>query len=115
MRHHRTIALFLAALCLLNAARGATIINSRHNLSVSGPGPVRALSEERVCIFCHTPHGGRADAPLWNRRDSAAAYIPYDSPTLKALPGQPTGSSKLCLSCHDGTIAMGDLRRCRAN
>src|SRR5581483_9911945 len=27
--------------------------------------------------------------------------------TTKATIGQPTGSSALCLSCHDGTIALG--------
>ena len=90
-------------------ALGAKIVDSKHNLSASGPGEVRALSEERVCVFCHTPHAARQDAPLWNRRGSTAAYAPYDSPTLKAQPGQPTGASKLCLSCHDGTIALGDL------
>jgi predicted CXXCH cytochrome family protein len=26
---------------------------------------------------------------------------------LRAAPGQPSGASKLCLSCHDGTIALG--------
>jgi predicted CXXCH cytochrome family protein len=26
---------------------------------------------------------------------------------MQAAPGQPTGTSKLCLSCHDGTIALG--------
>ncbi len=86
-----------------------SIVNTKHNLSSSGPGPVRAVSEDRICIFCHTPHAARSVAPLWNREDSTASYIPYDSPTLKAQPGQPTGASKLCLSCHDGTIALGDL------
>ncbi|MFH0794018.1 MAG: cytochrome c3 family protein [bacterium] len=86
-----------------------SIVNSKHNLSITGPGPVRAVSDDRICVFCHTPHGARETAPLWNRRDSTAAYVPYDSPTLKANPGQPTGASKLCLSCHDGTIAFGDL------
>lgn len=90
-------------------AQSHSIIGTKHNLSVSGPGPVRALSEDRVCVFCHTPHGSRDVAPLWNRLDSNASYIPYDSPSLKSSPGQPTGSSKLCLSCHDGTIALGDL------
>jgi predicted CXXCH cytochrome family protein len=28
---------------------------------------------------------------------------------MKALPTQPTGSSILCLSCHDGTIALGSV------
>ncbi len=36
-----------------------------------------------------------------------SAYTVYTSTSLSALPGQPTGSSKLCLSCHDGTIAIG--------
>jgi len=93
----------------LAVAQQDTIVNTKHNLSTSGPGPVQALSEDQVCIFCHTPHGARDVAPLWNRRDSTATYIPYDSPTLRASPGQPTGASKLCLSCHDGTIALGDL------
>lgn len=86
-----------------------SIVDSKHNLSVTGPGPVRALSEDRICVFCHIPHGGRSVAPLWNRHDPNTSYLPYDSPSLKAQVGQPTGASKLCLSCHDGTIALGDL------
>ena len=100
------LAVFLLAAA---AAHGQGIVATRHNLSVSGPGQVRAVGETQVCVFCHTPHGGRVEAPLWNRRDSTAAYIPYNSPTLRARPGQPTGASKLCLSCHDGTIALGEL------
>ena len=37
-----------------------------------------------------------------------SAYTVYSSTSLQAIPGQPTGSSKLCLSCHDGTIAAGE-------
>ena len=103
------LALVLLLLLPVVRAEFNSVVNSPHNLSASGPGTVRAVSEDRVCIFCHTPHGSRTVAPLWNRRDSAALYTPYDSPTLHAKPGQPTGSSKLCLSCHDGTIALGDL------
>lgn len=86
-----------------------SVVDSPHNLSVSGPGAIHALGEDRVCIFCHTPHRSRTVAPLWNRRDSTESYLPYESATLDSEPGQPTGSSKLCLSCHDGTIALGDL------
>lgn len=105
-----TAALLAAAfLSLQPAPRAASIVESKHNLSASGPGPVRAVSEEEICVFCHTPHRARTSAPLWNRLDSTASYIPYNSPTLKAQPGQPTGASKLCLSCHDGTIALGNV------
>ncbi len=87
-----------------------SVVNSKHNLSVSGPGTVRAAKETQVCIFCHTPHNATSDAPLWNRYASGANYIPYNSTTTRAIIGQPTGASKLCLSCHDGTIALGKVR-----
>ena len=58
-------------------------------------------------MFCHTPHNASPAQPLWNRQLPMTAYTVYSSPSLAALPGQPTGSSKLCLSCHDGTIALG--------
>ena len=89
----------------VSAGIGETV----HNLSVSGPGEIRAMSEERICIFCHAPHGASTQAPLWNRRDSRASYLFYESSTLDALVGQPTGATRLCLSCHDGTVALGEL------
>src|ERR1035437_9987520 len=89
----RTVILLAAAFLVLQTAlRADSIVNSKHNLSVTGPGSIRAVSEEEICIFCHTPHRGRTDAALWNRLDSTASYIPYNSPTLKAQPGQPTGA-----------------------
>ena len=84
-----------------------SIVNSPHNLSMMGPGPVKSTTEEELCIFCHTPHKARSNAPLWNREDSSAVYLTYQSSTLDVTVGQPTGSSVLCLSCHDGTIALG--------
>ncbi len=86
------------------------ISDTVHNLSVGGPGTVKALQEGELCIFCHTPHHGRTDVSyLWNRSDSTANYVTYQSSTLKAAVGQPSGASKLCLSCHDGTVALGLL------
>ncbi len=80
-----------------------------HNLSVSGPGRIRAASETQVCVFCHAPHNTQGVRPLWNRQLPTTAYDIYTSTTLDANPGQPTGASKLCLSCHDGTIALGSV------
>jgi predicted CXXCH cytochrome family protein len=101
-----------AAFCLLAALTVAgqnpnSIIYSKHNLSISSPGSIRAATESDICIFCHTPHNASGDGPLWNHQLSTAAYTPYTSSTLKATVGQPTGASKLCLSCHDGTVALG--------
>jgi predicted CXXCH cytochrome family protein len=90
-------------------AQTNSIINSKHNLSTSGPGNVRATSEQEICIFCHAPHNASPVQPLWNRNTPVSAYTVYSSTSLHAAPGQPTGSSKLCLSCHDGTIAIGSV------
>ena len=84
------------------------IAQTAHNLSASGPGNVRAQSEDSICVFCHASHVSGGTSGVWNRRASTAAYIPYTSSTAIAQPGQPTGSSVLCLSCHDGTIALGE-------
>src|SRR3990167_8530151 len=83
------------------------IVHSKHNLSVTGSGEVKAAEETEICIFCHAPHTTTAQAPLWNRYDSGQSYTTYTSTTLRAITRQPSGSSKLCLSCHDGTVALG--------
>jgi predicted CXXCH cytochrome family protein len=95
------------------AARANGIVETAHNLSVSGPGPVRATSETQVCVFCHTPHDSNPAGPLWNHKlSSGVTYVKYTSPTMVAYTSQasapdPNGASKLCLSCHDGTVALG--------
>ncbi len=108
--------ILVGALCLLGSGLGpgpsaqtaANIANTKHDLSVSGAGPIRSLTETRVCVFCHTPHNGMPLSPLWNKELEPQVYQVYTSPTLRAGPlPQPTGPTKLCLSCHDGTIAMG--------
>ena len=76
----------------------ALIDGSPHDLS--------AVAGGSACSFCHTPHGALSGTPLWSHKLSAAVYRIYQSSSLEANIGQPTGSSKLCLSCHDGTIAL---------
>ncbi len=101
---------FLVCFLFNMNALGGSILQTKHNLSLTGPGPIKSTIEDEICIFCHTPHNARRDIPyLWNRYDSTANYIPYQSSTLHAAVGQPTGASKMCLSCHDGTVALGAL------
>ena len=91
----------------------SNVSSTKHNLSASGSGTVKATSETQICVFCHTPHGGdqSAGAPLWNHALSNATYTPYSSLSMDAnpLPGPPGASSKVCLSCHDGTLAVGTV------
>lgn len=91
------------------AGQPTSVVDSPHNLSAAGSGPVRATIEDQVCIFCHTPHNAAPIRPLWNRETPMDAYTIYASRSLDARPGQPTGTSKMCLSCHDGTIALGSV------
>jgi len=112
-----TILAGLGLLCLaLVAMAQSNVAASKHNLSISGPGPVTASTESQVCVFCHTPHGATLSpgAPLWNRQLSNQTYTTYTSSSLDAetIAGQldqPAGSSKLCLSCHDGSLALGTV------
>jgi predicted CXXCH cytochrome family protein len=105
-----TLGPFLLALaCATPALAQRSVVDSSHNLSVSGPGTIRASSEQEVCVFCHTPHSASADRPLWNRQMPLQPYTVYTSSSLAAQPQQPTGASKMCLSCHDGSIALGSV------
>ncbi len=101
------LILFSSVFVFPRTVPAESVLNSKHDLSLTAPGPIKATTESEVCLFCHTPHRGTGETPLWNHKLSAATYAPYDSTTMKATVGQPTGSSKLCLSCHDGTIALG--------
>jgi predicted CXXCH cytochrome family protein len=94
-------------------ARADSVVNSVHNLSVNGPGSIKASSEKDACIFCHTVHRASGVTPLWNHSLSGVTnYIVYSSQRLSDLNviiPQPNGSSRLCLSCHDGTVALGNV------
>jgi predicted CXXCH cytochrome family protein len=84
-----------------------SVVGSPHDLSVSGPGDAHALYEEQVCIFCHAPHNATGQTPLWNRDMPPTHYRIYRSSTTDARIDQPSGPSKMCLSCHDGALALG--------
>jgi predicted CXXCH cytochrome family protein len=78
---------------------------SLHNLS-----PTNKNTE--TCIYCHTPHQAapvKGLKGLWNHQLSSAKYQFYSSSTYKeGTPVlSPSSPSRLCLSCHDGTVALG--------
>jgi len=89
------------------------MLNTKHNLGATGPGTIKASSENQLCVFCHTPHvpAKFSAQELWNHQMSTQEYTLYSSDYLTSLtyatPNQPDPRSKLCLSCHDGTIAIG--------
>jgi predicted CXXCH cytochrome family protein len=106
-----TFGLLVSALTWATGTVSAqqTVVGSPHDLSASGPGDIHALYEEEVCIFCHAPHNATGQRPLWNRHLPPTHYRIYTSSTTDARIDQPSGPSKMCLSCHDGALALGLL------
>ncbi len=113
----RVMALAAAVTGTAARAQQASVVGTLHNLSASGPGEIRSLREPEVCKFCHIPHSAVVPKPLWGH---AVSQVPqYEVAQIREGRGlrrpapQPDGSSRLCLSCHDGTVALGELRRQR--
>ncbi|NOX18900.1 MAG: hypothetical protein GXO87_11535 [Chlorobi bacterium] len=102
-------AVIIISIAFNLSLNGQNLSSTVHNLSVSGPGSIKATSETELCVFCHTPHNSSPRAPLWNKSDPGVSYTLYNSSTSEAAIGQPDGASILCLSCHDGTIALGSV------
>jgi predicted CXXCH cytochrome family protein len=105
------VFLALAFPTLLGAGRGTSILESKHNLSASGKGDIKSPTETGVCIFCHSSHNASKEGPLWNHETTTPGkFRTYARSSMASRPEQPNGSTKLCLSCHDGTIAVGAVR-----
>ena len=98
---------------MFNLLQSQSILNTKHDLSVSSAGAnIKAVSEDQVCVFCHTPHSSDTIGQLWNKSLTGVTnYTLYSSERLAGYPTplQPKSRSKLCMSCHDGTIAIGSV------
>lgn len=98
-------------------AWAAGITDTKHNLSTTGTGTIKSTNNTEICVFCHTPHDAikNNDIPLWNHALSAITdYGVYTSPTFNATDATNVGLgtatvTNLCLSCHDGTVAINNL------
>lgn len=75
-----------------------------------GPGSTSPITAMRPdgCSYCHAPHSG-LDIGLWNQKLTTQNYTTYTSTTEVNSGKQPRPgySTNQCLSCHDGTVAVG--------
>jgi hypothetical protein len=93
-------------------APGTGIENSAHDFRA-----VAAVDGNTIglCTFCHTPHRALSTRLLWNHTLSAETYEWLDisettgGTTLPTFDATWQGVSKNCLSCHDGSVAIGDV------
>ena len=94
----------------LAAAQVSSDVLGMHNLTAASGASIYS-SGGLGCTFCHAPHSGIGGiSPLWNQKLSAQSYTPYASTTYPEQGHtQPTLgiTSSLCLSCHDGTVGVG--------
>jgi hypothetical protein len=132
MNHKRFLILCFLSVLLISVpmviAKGPMVsaLGNKHNLSAQNTGvtyhaiddKVNNPAGQQICIFCHTPHSSSSQGPLWNRKDTSVTnFARYSSSTLQiknlAASGyagsQPNGSSRLCLSCHDGVTPLGGV------
>lgn len=92
----------------------AQISISKHNLSTTGTFTVRATTQTQLCIFCHTPHKAAATRLLWNHTATAQAAWTWGTAVTTTsegttLPTTLMDESLRCMSCHDGSIAVGSV------
>jgi predicted CXXCH cytochrome family protein len=112
----KTVIRYLAVAAIMlmaSTAYGAGIVGSAHDFSDEG------WADSEICKPCHTPHNAveaSVSSRLWNHQLSTASY------TLHGARGSGQGTtldvtraggqadmdmgSRLCLSCHDGTVAL---------
>ena len=92
-----------AVLVLATTASAQSISGTDHDLRTR-------LSINEICVPCHTPHNAypdpasTVDMVLWNHDETGEIFTPYT--TLAGNTSQFDGTSKLCLSCHDGVTAV---------
>ena len=97
------LGICVAVAALVVPAYGG-IATSAHDFSGTG-------WTDKICEPCHTPHNATTGlgAPLWNHEVTTQTFTLYDSSISSTFDAtdvnQPT-DSKLCLSCHDGTVAL---------
>jgi predicted CXXCH cytochrome family protein len=111
---------FIAAMAMpmlaVNAAYGEGIVNSKHDFSAA------TWSDQEICKPCHTPHNAvdtNLTGRLWAHTLSTATYVYHGGNVAgsdgSTRPDAGTGSAaqtdmdvatRLCLSCHDGTVAL---------
>ena len=107
MRFGRTVIVGLCLCVVASVPVKAFIAGSEHDFSSESWNDTG-----QICIVCHTPHNADttvAEVPLWNNTVTTSTFTLYSSGSINATLAQPNGPSKLCLSCHDGTIALDNF------
>jgi len=94
------------------SAPGAGLLNTSHDFTSNALAGAPSVG---LCTFCHTPHKAQSTLLLWNHTLSKNTFAWDVAATTAgtALPGFTgntyMGPSAKCLSCHDGSVSLGDV------
>ena len=116
------VAILLATLFIpLGTTDAGTILGTKHDFTglnrrvgVVAMSGVAFSDYGSPCVYCHVPPekkdadpAAAGGIPGWNRfLPATATYDLYDSRSLDNKVRTPSAISLLCLSCHDGTMAV---------
>lgn len=108
MKHLFAIAAAIViAAATASGAIAAGIIGTKHDITAIPTQVGATPGTSSVCIYCHTPHSTSYPEALWNKPAISGYYQPYASDTIDGTISASMGSTtKLCLSCHDGSLAV---------
>ena len=102
----------LVSMVAFAASPGSGITGTDHDFT---QGAYQTTTPVGVCTICHTPHKAISTLLLWNHTLSTLTYS-WDVPKTTAGTNFPTfsgntysGPTAKCLSCHDGSVAVGDI------
>lgn len=103
---------------------GAGMLGGRHDFATrtmflatqTTSGNAGIANTVGLCTYCHTPHSAQTTSLLWNRAASTLTTgYKWDEATttggtnyVTLLPAY-KGPTIKCLSCHDGSVAIGDI------
>lgn len=104
---------FIGALLISSAVYAQSITTTLHNFNTNANAQ---SADGQICKYCHTPHKASTTRAIWNHRLTVGAYTYSDNAAGTTTSGttlrtnfNANQSSLLCLSCHDGTVALGDV------
>ena len=99
----RNLLIAVAAAGVTWLTASADITGSAHDFSGSSWGG------GEICKPCHTPHFADDIGYLWAHELSVATYTLFDGSTTSAGGVDELDKySRMCLSCHDGTVALNN-------
>ncbi len=104
MKRMLIVAAIIPLLAVSYVKAEGYITGTKHNFSSM------AWSGGEICKPCHTPHNAMdpqiaGTERLWNHKLTTASYKLHDG-TSESVTTAVDKVSRLCLSCHDGTVAL---------